>query len=162
MADTLIPTHRLSRKAAHGEAKAFFERALAYKGDDCLIWPFSFSKDGYAAFTIKGETGRIASKRICTIVHGPAPTTGHEAAHSCGNGRLGCITPGHLSWKTPMENSLDRAISGGAAKKLTEEDVREIRRLGKTLTGAEIAKLFGVGQPMISRVVSRKFWRWLD
>jgi predicted transcriptional regulator len=43
--------------------------------------------------------------------------------------------------------------------KLTEGDVREIRRLSGRLTQKALAERFGVSQPAIHSVVSGKTWR---
>lgn len=142
--------------------------ALAYKGDECLIWPYTKNEHGRAKIRIHGKSKQV-SRIVCENVHGSPPTPEHEAAHSCGKGHLGCISPNHLSWKTPAENQADRLVHGTdtrgekhGSSKLTEADVREIRILAQSMTQKEIAKLFSVSTGHISDVISMRRWSWLS
>jgi hypothetical protein len=103
---------------------------------------------------------------VCETVHGPAPTAKHEAAHSCGNGHLGCVSPHHLSWKTPIENAADKLNHGtnpngenNGQSKLTAENVSSIRQLAGILAQRKIAERFGVSQSAVSLIVSGRNWR---
>jgi len=80
---------------------------LPYDGDDCLAWPYATDQDGYGLGEIDGKVRR-AHRYICALAHGEPPTPKHEAAHSCGNGHLGCVNPGHLRWATCLENQRER------------------------------------------------------
>lgn len=144
------------------------EVAMPFDGDECLIWPFARSVDGYARVTIDGEKRQV-SRVICEEVNGVPPSPNHEAAHSCAKGHLGCVTKGHLSWKTKVGNEADKLIHGTIARgernglsKLTEEDVREIRLLTETLSQQKIAHRFGVSQTTIGFVLRRETWGWMD
>lgn len=96
---------------------------IPYSGDSCLIWPYARSGAGYG--TIK-EDGRmqIVSRLVCVEEHGPPPTPEHHAAHSCGNGHLGCVNPTHLSWKTPVENAADAAMHRATKQGRWAEEAR--------------------------------------
>lgn len=80
---------------------------LPYDGDDCLKWPYATDKDGYGLGELGGKIRR-AHRYVCTLVNGDPPTPKHEAAHSCGNGHLGCVNPRHLRWATTLENQRER------------------------------------------------------
>jgi len=84
-------------------------------GYECLIWPYAKTNKGYGVgygrTKINGRK-QIVSRIICEAVRGAPPTPRHEAAHSCGNGHLGCCTKRHLFWKTPEENWEDRRRHG--------------------------------------------------
>jgi hypothetical protein len=141
---------------------------LVHDGDECLIWPFSKNHYGYGRISIDG-TEHIVSRLVCKDAHGPPPTRGHEAAHSCGNGHLACVAKRHLSWKTRTENQTDRVSHGTSNRgerqwksKLTEADAIEIRSLSKSKTGKELAAQFMVSQTTISRILSGKRWGWLS
>jgi hypothetical protein len=82
-----------------GKAREFFEYALSYDGDDCLIWPFYRDDYGYARFDSK-----MAHTQICEIIYGPKPAPNYDAAHKCQKGHLGCINPKHLHWLIHNEN----------------------------------------------------------
>jgi hypothetical protein len=100
---------------------------------------------------------------VCLAFHGQ-PLPGQEARHLDGK-RLN-NTPLNLAWGTATENQADKIAHGttnrgercGAAK-LTENDVREVRRL---LAAGEIQRViadrFGVHQMTISRIKRRKLW----
>lgn len=84
---------------------------LRYEGDECTIWPFTRNDRGYARTRWNGKLRNVC-RMICEKVNGPPPTRVHQAAHSCGNGHLGCVTKRHLSWKSPQENSDDKYVHG--------------------------------------------------
>lgn len=152
-----------------GAARRFIhEVASPYSGNDCLIWPFATNPYGYGVYTRPERGITLASRYVCEIVHGAAPTPQHEAAHSCGNGHKGCVNPNHLSWKTPKDNTADKFRHGTVARgeqivasKLTEAQVKEIRSLKGVKNQYELAEQFGVRQQTISRIHSRARWAWL-
>lgn len=159
-------------KAMRGEPERFYQEVvLNHEGDECLIWPFSKTGHGYGRmFSSDGET-TIVSRRACEARHGKPPTPKHHAAHSCGNGHLGCVSPRHVSWKEPLENSRDMIAHGTALKKargeghplakLSESDVREIRARRGERTTKEVAEHYGVKPETIKAIYSRRTWRRL-
>lgn len=95
-----------------GAAASYFkEVVLPYRGQDCLIWPFSDKGNGYAQI-MRNRRPAVVSRLVCAEVHGPAPSQEYQAAHSCGNGDLGCVSPSHISWKTSAENEADKKDHG--------------------------------------------------
>lgn len=143
------------------------ETAIPYGGDDCLIWPYGTCDNGYGQLTVDGK--HISAHRyVCERVNGPAPSAIHEAAHSCGKGKVGCISPGHLSWKTPIENEADKLIHNthirgerhGQAK-LSEDQVHQILRLKGTKSPGKIATEFGVSRANIRSIFGGGSWAWL-
>ena len=151
----------------NGTATQFIETALSYQADDCLIWPFARHSNGYPRININGHTTG-AHRVICARAHGSAPSPKHEAAHLCGNGHLGCISPFHLQWKTRQENNDDKFVHGTHQRgetangaKLTEAQVREIRNLKGIMKQADIAVMFGISRPTVSSIHLRKNWGWL-
>ena len=153
---------------ANGEPLKFLtDVVLTYDGDDCLTWPYARNTQGYGNITLGGRTRKV-SRVVCETVYGPPPTKTHHAAHSCGRGHLGCVTKGHLSWKTPAGNMADKAMHGTGRgelltqSKLTEENVRYIRSRRGIETQASLAARFNVSQSRISSVQNRIDWAWLD
>lgn len=139
----------------------------SHRGDGCLIFPFKRRPDGYGQVIIDGKNCR-AHRVMCEAVHGPPPTAKHEAAHGCGNGHLGCVSPEHLRWATRSENIADRIVHGtgqfgerNPSAKLTEQAVFAIRGLAGKLPRSEAAKLFGVSTATISDIQRRRRWAWL-
>jgi hypothetical protein len=103
--------------ASPGNPEAFFQQALKCTSDECLIWPYGRDNRGYAQMSWR-KRGKAIKKVYCAVceeVHGTPPTPKHEAAHSCGNGHLGCINPRHLRWLTHKENLAEMRAHGRGA-----------------------------------------------
>lgn len=158
----------LAGRTPDGEPLRFFrDVVLPFQGDECLIWPYSKDRKGYGRAVFGGKL-KYVHREACEHRHGPAPTVIHEAAHTCGNGNVGCCNPLHVEWKTPVENMADTLIHGThnrgerqGGSKLTEADVRRIKALSGRLTQAQIARDFGVVPSLISQIHSGKRWGWL-
>lgn len=149
-------------------ARRFFNEIVLHTDDDeCVIWPFHRGADGYGRIQHEGKSNQT-SRLVCIAAHGEPPTPRHEAAHICGRGSDGCVNPRHLEWKTPAENQADKVRHGTAPRgersaraKLTRSDVQQIRSLHGRLSMTQLARRFGVGQPNIHAIVSRRTWAWL-
>jgi hypothetical protein len=146
-------------------AEYFLNSVVPYTGAGCLFWPYGKDGDGYGAVRIDGKQ-RIVSRLTCELKNGPPPTPKHEAAHSCGNGHLGCVNPHHLSWKTSAENQADKTKHGtlpqgerhGSAK-INDNQAREIIGLKGILPRSEIAKRYGLSPVTIGDIHRGKTWR---
>jgi len=117
---------------------------------------------------------RINGKRVKFYLHiesykmhkGEIPQ-GLYVRHLCNN--TGCFNPEHLDIGTQKDNMQDAVKAGRQAKgtkipqsKLNEEKVLEIRKLrAEGMSQHKIAKMYGVQQSTISRVVNRIDWKWL-
>lgn len=152
----------------HGDPINFYRTVvLPFDGNECLVWPFQ-TNDGYGQIALDGSN-RSVSRMLCEEMYGPPPTPKHEAAHSCGKGDQGCVAKGHLSWKTPKENSADKIIHGTTNRgersptaKITNKQALEIRRLcAQGVKQTTLADQFGVYRSTISRIVSGERWAWL-
>lgn len=137
---------------------------MNYEGDECLIWPFFRDKDGYGRINIDGSP-RVASRVVCEKAHGLPVVKTNEAAHSCNNGHLGCVTKRHLSWKTSAENNEDKKANGTTnkgercpASKLTDGEVLEIRSKLGTMLQKDLALMFGVSRSSIRDIRDRVTW----
>lgn len=137
----------------------FIEMALKYDDKiNCLIWPFGRNDRGYAYVQRLGYIARL----ICIKIYGLPPTNKHEAAHSCGNGHLGCINYHHLRWATHKENCLDDCCGENHHRaKLTEEQVLEIRNynIAKKYTPKELAEKYNIHNSQIYRIINYKSYR---
>lgn len=149
-----------------GMPQQFLATAVAYKGDDCLVWPYSRNAQGYGKIKAGGKNF-VVSRLVCEMAYGPAPSPDHVAAHSCWNGHLGCVNPNHLRWATRAENSSDMVASGRSCRgsrnvqaKLSDENVRTIRSLHDTgATHKSLSLRFGVSSSVISRIVNHVSYR---
>jgi len=147
-----------------GEPAAFIMTAVQYVGDDCLLWPYSKSPNGYGHASKNGR--HIDSHvQVCETAHGPKPSDRHEVAHSCGV-RL-CCNPAHLRWATRISNRADNLLHGtrrqgeshGQAK-LKEEQVLAIRSQSER-SRVELAAEFGVSLTTINFIIHRFTWKHL-
>lgn len=157
----------LVQKTGDGEPQDFFRNVVVpYDGDECLIWPFSKTADGYAKMIWNGR-GATVTRILCEMSTG-SPGEGLHAAHSCGNGMKGCVTKGHVSWKTEAENQAEKFIHGTVLRgennppaKLTNDQVVEIVSLRGTLSHSKLGKRFGVGTSTIGQIMNGARWSWL-
>jgi DNA-binding transcriptional regulator YiaG len=132
----------------NGKGIRWIREHLAYRGDDCLPWPYS--KDARVGRGMLGYNGQQwwAHRLMCTLAHGEPPTPKHQTIHICGNGHLGCTNPRHLRWGTNAENQKDRRRHGthkgakGTRTRLTADQIAEIRKREKPQV--QIAQDFGI------------------
>lgn len=158
----------LGGRTPDGEPMRFIhEVAIHHVGDECLIWPFGKNSAGYGTVRVDGKMV-IATRYVCELVHGEPPTPEHQAAHSCGKGHEGCISPIHLSWKTPAENKADELIHGTRNRgercgksRLTEAEAREILALKGAESLRAIGVRFGVSRNTASQIHTGRTWAWL-
>lgn len=151
-------------KTPNGIAQDFYrETVLTYEGDDCLIWPYART----AGYGVLGN--ERVHRLVCAEENGPPPTPDHHAAHSCGNGHLGCVNRHHLRWATPTENNADKVIHGtnrlGEERynaKLTPMLVRQIRDLYGRMPQRQIATHLGVSFSAVKNVLSGNAWSWVE
>lgn len=147
----------------------FVLSAAAATHDECIIWPWSRDKDGYPKFTAPGGVTARAHRYVCRLVHGPAPESSPIAAHSCGNGHLGCISGRHLRWKDAQGNSDDCVAHGKlsmgeahSSAKLTEAQVKTILSLLHAgVPRASIARMFCVTPSNIGHIKMGRKWKHL-
>jgi hypothetical protein len=105
------------------------------------------------------EPGRVtlSAHRIAWMaVHGPIPDRG-QILHRCDN--RACIRAAHLYLGTNDDNVRDRVMRLRSAKKLSDEEVHEIRRLysryGRSgMSGRDLAARFGTSPSNISLIVN--------
>lgn len=150
------------RPAGQGKGITFLREHVAYDGDGCLIWPFSRTWNGYAQVGLDGIIKK-AHREMCRLAHGEPPTPKHVAAHSCHNGKGGCVHPGHLSWETPSENTRQRREAGTLTKKkwsrhgsMTPEQLAQIIALKGKKNQREIGAMFGISYQHVSVIQNRR------
>lgn len=147
--------------ARPGELMEFYtDVVLRYDGDECLIWPHSRSGDGRGQMKVNGVK-KTVSRMVCEHFNGPPPSETHQAAHSCGQGHVGCVAKRHLRWATPAENYRDSIGHGTAQSSLTEDDVRRIKKLRGKIPQRLLALRFGVCKMSISNIHRGHTWSWV-
>jgi len=151
-----------------GVAMNFLEEFLTKPhGDECEQWPFT--KSAGRAIIGHGRKRHKVCRIICERIYGEPPTPVHEAAHSCGNGHIGCVNPKHLRWATPSENAQDKSIHGTQKRgeatpssKLTDEDVAFIKQNLHRYSNQELAKRFSVHRVTIAEIRKDRAWRHIQ
>lgn len=152
-----------------GAAQVFYKtKALVFAGNDCLIWPFAKSREGYAIIQYGGRC-KIVSNMVCEDVYGPPADKSSQAAHSCGNGHIGCVNKTHLRWASYQENRQDMVSHGRSLRGtknpfavLNAADVIQIRRMLGVVSQRKIAAQFGVTQSAVNAISTGKTWSWLE
>ena len=140
--------------------------------DACWEWQGRLNDGGYGMANVRQSSYR-ASRLSYEIFIGPIPD-GLHVLHNpdptiCNNRR--CINPQHLRCGTNYENMQDKQISGTQIKgethylsKLTEDDVREIRRL-YTIDKwhyVDIAIAFDIDFVTVHNAVKAITWKHVD
>lgn len=128
------------------------------------------SAGGYGKRMYKGKVW-LAHRAAWDETYGPIPN-GMLVCHKCDN-RI-CVRPSHLFLGTAYDNMQDMVSKGrcdnsgerNGRAKLTEKQVREIRRLytgtkrnnPDFVSQKELARRYGVNQTVISRIVRNDGW----
>lgn len=129
-----------------------------YDGIECLIWPFAKRHRGYGGVVMQDGLTRSPHRIICILAYGEPPFEGAIAAHSCGNGHLGCVNPKHLSWATNRENAIDRSLH--RIGHLTEIQIRAMRALSQEFSALELAEIFHIDEWIVPTVIGRRVLQW--
>ncbi len=131
------------------------------KTNQCWLWTGTQFTNGYG--NIWNHKMAYAHRVSWQLSHGPIPH-GLCVCHKCDN-RL-CVRPSHLFLGTSAENARDMEQKGRAAKgeahshhKLTETNVREIRKLDGMVPRHILSNKFAIDVSTVSNIVSRKTWR---
>lgn|ERR1035437_7559346 len=150
----------------NGNNEQMFWRKVEIRGlDECWPWKAWRDKKGYGYVWFR-EQGRLqAAHRLAYyFTHGVLPSL--HICHKCDHPF--CCNPVHLFPGTDADNIHDAMTKGRLCKgedrpqsKLTEENVREIRRLYAEggISQQAIAVQFGVRRPAIQKIVLRERWK---
>ena len=114
---------------------------------------------GYHRVTLRvgNKTVKRRVHRLVLMAHvGPCPE-GYECSHLDGcrlNNRLD-----NLKWVSQLENDREKEKHGTSNRKVTAEQVLEIRERAKTENCNRIAKDYPISQKTVSDIVQRKHWK---
>jgi len=145
--------------------------AKVAKGPGCWEWQGRIDDTGYGRCWYAGNHA-VAHRVAWVLTNGPIPS-GHSGPgrigvlHHCDNRK--CCRPDHLFLGSDKDNALDRDRKGrrtaqrgssNSGAKLTEEDVRRIRRqyVWRRFGCDKLATEYGVSRVTINRIVRRVAW----
>lgn len=164
--------HHVPIRVAHNRRPAeerFWEKVN--KSGECWEWTAAVDDSGYGRLIIDRKVHR-AHRLSWQFEHGPIPD-GLHVLHRCDN--PACVNPEHLFLGTHQENMVDKTRKGRAItrglpgedhpqSKLTESDIRTIRRLYATgeWTLERIANRFGVTFSNVGMIVRRDTWNHVE
>jgi hypothetical protein len=155
-------------KATSGEPVRWIRENATYAGEDCLIWPFGRRTDGYGTVGYEGHQ-MTACRAMCIEAHGSPPEGKNEAAHSCGNGHIGCVSPVHLRWDDHLGNHADKAMHGTNLAgekhnmaKLTEEQAKYIISMEGVISPRDLADKLPVNRDTVRRIQRGLLWKHLQ
>lgn len=126
---------------------------------------------GYLQVLVYGDGTPRRTRRvhalICEAFHGPRPSSKHQVAHWDGDPSNNAAS--NLRWATAAENIGDKSRHGRVTRtsgeingqvKLTATQVSEIRSRHwcQKVPQRALAAEYGVSQPTISNIITRKTW----
>ena len=155
----------------------FWEKVIKTKS--CWVWSgyVDDAPNGYGGVFLKGK--RYAAHRISWEIHYGPIKNGLCVCHKCDNPP--CTNPLHLFLATNKENQKDCFLKGRRASglnngkytrpdrtprgekhgkaKLTEKDIKEIRRLGSKMSQTALGHKFNTSQVNIGSILNNKTWK---
>lgn len=88
---------------------AAIEAAVMSTTDECILWSFGHTLNGYGNVKFQGRTR--SAHRVALILTTGIDPPDMDAAHGPCHAPS-CINPRHLSWKTSQENCHDKKRDG--------------------------------------------------
>ncbi len=152
------------------DIEIFKSKIAILSPEECWKWLGGVEGVGYGAYK------SYKAHRISYFIHKGEIPDGHYICHTCDNPI--CVNPNHLFAGTAAENALDMFSKGRGnitppynpskgedrwSAKLTEEDVREIRKryenYGKRTNVQILCDEFGVSSQTVRNIVRRISWK---
>jgi hypothetical protein len=125
-------------------------------GCDCWEWTGSRNKQGYGQFKYRNTT-QLAHRLSWMNYFG---TTEADVLHKCGN--TFCVNPNHLYLGSDSDNQRDIYKEGRRFRKLTLDEVKQIKRTIHKYTNRELAEAFGCSHTHISSIRNGHKWAWVE
>jgi hypothetical protein len=140
----------------------FWAKVRKADGDACWEWTGATKPQGYGVMGVgKRGTGVIRVTRFSYELHFGPFDKELFVLHKCDNPR--CVRPDHLFLGTARDNIRDAMAKGRwkpprGRRKLSDDQVREIRREFRPGMAKSMAQNYGVTERTIHNVVSGDTW----
>lgn len=141
----------------------FWEKVKITSPDDCYEWLAGATPAGYGKFKVNGKT--LGAHRVAYEMKNGLIPDGMQVCHRCDNKK--CVNYRHLFLGSAADNQFDKVKKNRQSKgqthgsaKLTEEAVLQIRKYydAGAVTQRWLARLYGVTQILIGKIVRREIW----
>lgn len=134
---------------------------------DCWLWTAAKNSTGYGFFKLQNPIRHGLAHRVSwELANGSIPAK-LCVLHKCD--MPGCVNPAHLFLGTLRDNMADMASKNRGKPvhgeshhwaKIDEAAIVIIRKMWQDgITQKEIGREFGIKQPAVSMILSRKNWR---
>lgn len=143
-----------------------FKAKIKIEDNGCWLWLAGKNKEGYGGFVYNREKNGKAHRASYRLFKGPIGID-DLVLHSCHT--PSCVAPHHLRLGTNKDNVADKINAGRcnmpkgsqhSFSKLTEDQVREIRKLSESGESyASISRKYVVNPENISFIVRRISWK---
>ena len=140
------------------ESTRFWEKVVKAGSEACWQWTGSVTSHGYGNLTYKGKTlsAHQVAYKLCV---GEVPA-GLIIRHKCDNPL--CCNPAHMELGTRLDNARDKSIRGrtpkSIVKRLTHEQILEIRAARGKLSSGDIMKKYGITRSYAFAIWARRVW----
>ncbi len=144
-------------------------RSSGYGPKSVHIMKTNLNRSGYEKVSLSRQGCRVKTAMIHRLV--AAAFIPNPGGKRCVNHINGIKTDNHvtnLEWVSHSENMVHALKTGlrqnqdganNCMAKLTEADVRSIRRIGSAIPQHKLGKIFGVAQSVISAVLRGRSWK---
>lgn len=131
----------------------------------CWEWTGGLDSKGYGHFNLPNQPPSRAHK-FSWLINKGSVVTGENILHHCDN--RPCVRPSHLYEGTLEDNMKDmwdrgrhasNAGSNNGRAKITEEQAKEIKRLGKIYVYSYVARLYDITEATVSKIVLGRTWK---
>lgn len=146
---------RKVRSVNHYTGKEFFRTV-----NERILRPGRYCKNGHVSVVLgRGSNGRPVHQLIMRTFVGEPPE-GQEVLHINGDPLDNRLH--NLRYGSRTENILDVYKQGGRWRKLSTDDVIAIRfMIFCGVSGADIARRYGISQQTVSGIKKRRIFKWL-
>jgi hypothetical protein len=145
------------------EIARFWNKVQIRNIDECWLWTGKRSKTNqYGAFWLSRNGTQFCVGPHCIawqLSYGEIPV-GLLVRHRCDT--QGCVNPFHLELGRDKDNKCDSILRNRNKRILSDDQIRLIRSAYPIRSQCDIAAEFGVNQSLVSQIVNRKIYNYVE